>query len=289
MRLDFIIAGFSKCGTTALFSMLAKHESLFLPSRFKEPRFFNRENYEIYWNLYANLFYTAKANTLIGEGSISYSESEFALLSAKRIRKHFPKIKIIFIARDPVTRLESSYREMHNSGSDWGIRCPGSIEKALISMPNMLNDTKYWEILTIYESYFPKEQLLVIFQEELKQNPKMVLEHCCQFLDISSQDLDTMLIKDKNQGEAKYYDTIEFREARQSIEFSRAVSKINVSVQNQFLPGLNMRQVFGKKGINWSEGAKKQVVESLGQQPFTFLSKYGKAPLLWNKYLQFID
>ncbi|MEL7251465.1 MAG: sulfotransferase [Bacteroidota bacterium] len=292
MHLDFVVAGFSKCGTTALCSLLAEHPNVFMPPRFKEPRFFNRPDFALYWNWYRDLFYTAPATALLGEGSVSYTESEFAEVCIQRLVKHFPKIKIILIARDPVDRVESSYREMHNSGTDWGIEAAFSIEEALQQMPNMLKDSRYWEITKLYQKYLPKEQLLVLFQEDLKVQSDKVLEQCYQFLKIDAHTTHNSDSKRLNQGQNKYYDTPKLRALRDSDqhpEAAQASYKILTSIENQFMPALNLRKPFGKTPHEWSPAAKALLLQSLRDGPEQFLSEFGKPLSFWPRYLAFTE
>lgn len=291
MKLHFVIAGFSKCGTTSLCSMLLTHPHLFMPPRAKEPRFFSRKDYSFYWDWYQNLFYTAPANALLGEGSVSYTEYEFALVCVQRLVEHFPEIKIILIARDPVGRIESSYREMHNSGSGWGVHCPFNIQDALAKLPNMLNDTKYGEILCLYQQYFPKKNILVLFQEDLKSNPKVVLQQCFNFLGVEPMPFVPLEKKNLNQGADKYYDTPNLRELRKvrlHPKGPKVFFRIPVSVQNQFMPQLNLRKAFGKEQLEWSRDAREHLVRVLGDGPEKFLAQHGKALSFWPRYAEFL-
>ncbi len=292
MQLHFVVAGFSKCGTTSLCSMLNAHPNLFIPPRMKEPQFFNRKDYLFFWNWYRNLFYTAPADALLGEGSTSYTGKEFASVSIRRIVKYFPDIKIIIIARDPVSRLESSYRQMHNNGTDWGIHCPFNIEEALIQLPNMLEDTNYYEILQIYLQHLSENQLLVLFQEDLKSHPDLVLKKCFDFFGVKSIAINHLKNKQLNLGENKYYDTAKLRDLQNIMLHpvtARASSQISVAVRDQFLPQLELRQPFGKDKIEWSKGARKCLVQALDEVPFKFLEKFGKDHSFWPRYTQFFN
>src|SRR3972149_1617207 len=114
MKLDFVVPGFSKCGTTTLCSLLGEHPDIFIPAM-KEPNFFVKW-YGNGWDWYEGLFVQARADQLWGDGSTGYSTTRIIDLSCRRILEHFPDTKFIFIARNPVKRLESSFREFHHSG-----------------------------------------------------------------------------------------------------------------------------------------------------------------------------
>lgn len=291
MKLDFIVAGFSKCGTTSLCNMLKEHPNLFMPPR-KEPRIFSAKDYPLLWSWYQNLFFAAPADALLGEGSVTYSEYEFAYDSIKRIHRHFPKIKIILIARDPVDRIESSYREMHHSGIEWGVDCAYTIEEALVQIPNMLEDTKYGEILDIYHQFIPKENILVLFQEDLKSQTEAVLEECFSFLGVKSVSFQLLKKKQLNQGTDKFYDTPKFRELRDEVlhpKTAHAASLIPVAVLNQFIPQLNLRKAFGREQLEWSAAAKEHALRVLGNGSRDFLTKHDKDISFWPRYARFLN
>ncbi len=289
MKLHFVVAGFSKCGTTTLCSMMAEHPKLFMPTRFKEPRFFDKKDYSLHWDWYQSLFYTAPADALLGEGSVSFAEAEFADLSLKRLVKHFPKVKIILIARDPMDRIESSYREMHNSGTDWGVHCPYNIEDALVKFPNMLRDTMYKEIFETFKKYLPLQQILVLFLEDLKANEKEVLDQCFNFLGVPF--MSTVGIKKKhlNEGTKKYYDTPKLRELKFNPNSGMADHNIPAKVLNQFMPQLNLRKPFGKEKLEWSPKACKLLVDALGGGPEIFLNQFQKDISFWPRYASLLN
>ena len=291
MKLSFLVAGYSKCGTTTLCSLLTSHPQLFIPPRFKEPRFFIDDAYQLRWQWFSNLFHQASADMLLGEGTVAYSEWEFAEDCCKRIKRTFPDVKIMLIARDPIDRLESSFREMHSSGPDWALDCPFDIKDALLDLPNMLNDTQYYQILSIYQQHFQAEQLLILFQEDLKSNPQQVLERCFKFLGVEPNSVNSLEDRQLNRATDKFYDTKRLRELRNlklHPEGTPHLRKIPTYLQNQFLPQLNLRKPFEKKKLNWSEEAKGLVVGKLGRGPEQFLQAQGKDLSFWPRYHSFL-
>ncbi|MHC4178113.1 MAG: sulfotransferase, partial [Planctomycetota bacterium] len=70
MKLDFLVAGFGKCGTTSLCSALADHPDIFIPKR-KETAFF-AFNHKRGWCWYESHFEDAHALQILGEGSGFY-------------------------------------------------------------------------------------------------------------------------------------------------------------------------------------------------------------------------
>lgn len=291
MKLNFLVAGFSKCGTTTLCSMLMSHPQLFIPPRFKEPRFFVDDNYVRKWQWFIDLFHEAAADMLLGEGTVSYSEYSFAKDCCRRIKEVFPDIKIILIARDPIDRLESSFREMHSSGPDWGLDCSFDIHDALLDLPNMLDDTRYFEILSIYHDFFQKEQVLVLFQEELKSNPRQLMEQCFDFLGVDQRPLASLENKQLNRANEKFYDVQQLRDLRKVAIYPEAnltLHKMPSYIQNQIMPRLELRKPFQKKKLDWSKAAKQLVIDTLGAGPKQFLEAHGKELNFWPRYQSFL-
>ena len=103
---DFIIAGFSKCGTTALARNLDKHPDIKIGRLHDgkgELMFFNdKKRWEKGYKWYFNHFNAACA----GDKTPSYVYTSECM---ERIANILPEIKLIFCVRNPVDRLISWY------------------------------------------------------------------------------------------------------------------------------------------------------------------------------------
>lgn len=104
MRLDFIVPGAQKSGTTALHYFLSKHSQIALPER-QEMHFFDDE--EIFsrqpvdYELLHRAFGRVSKDAVIGEVTPSYLYWEPAL---ERIRNYNPQIKLVILLRNPIDR-----------------------------------------------------------------------------------------------------------------------------------------------------------------------------------------
>ncbi len=186
MNIDFLVPGFSKCGTTTLCSLLQDHPDVYIP-KMKEPGFLAKADFAKHGqDLYESFFTDSTREAILGEGSSWYTNIEFEEVSRQNIVKHFPDVKLIFLARDPVMRIESSFREYHHSGGKFDIECPFDLEEALRCYPNIINDTLYWSRIQNYLPYFSERQILVLFLENLVSNPVRELVRCFEFLGIDS-------------------------------------------------------------------------------------------------------
>ena len=174
-QLDFLIVGAQKSGSTSLRAFLEEQKKdIFILNR--ELHFWNRNGqYQdgAGLNAYLENFAEAKPNQIKGEKSPSYLVSKEA---PERIHKHFPKVKIIAILRNPIDRAYSAY---------WHGRRVGAIEtsttfgeavrnyKVNQGKPygDMVTPGYYSEQIARYLSFFPLKQLHVIsFESTLTQS-----------------------------------------------------------------------------------------------------------------------
>ena len=122
---DFIIAGYQKCGTTALWKNLQQHPKIYMASRllhaipkYPEIDFFNERIKTSTWkrgfDWYKSLF---KEGFVCGEKSPSYH------VVAERLQRYLPDVKIIMSLRNPTDRAFSAYffyKKMLPESADWG-------------------------------------------------------------------------------------------------------------------------------------------------------------------------
>src|SRR5438874_9396950 len=110
MRLpDFIIGGAPRSGTTWLYHLLDRHPDVYMAAPVTpEPKFFLVDRlYEKGLAYYASQWFAGAGNSrLAGEKSTDYLESGAA---AKRIARDLPRVKLVFILREPVDRAYSNY------------------------------------------------------------------------------------------------------------------------------------------------------------------------------------
>ncbi len=180
MRPNFLIIGAQKCGTTSLFQLLGEHPDIRMCSK-KEPHFFSYDqHYERGMAWYESLYADCQGAQAAGEASPSYSVHSRWPKAAERIARDLPDIRIIYIVRHPIARLESSW--MHEARMGRGV---GSYERDLRMPANThLETTRYWKQLDVYRQLIPDSRILLLFLEDLKAHPQPVLERCFTFLGV---------------------------------------------------------------------------------------------------------
>lgn len=182
-NVDFIGIGAYKCGTTWLAGIAAQHPEICFSS-IKEVNYFNRKSRKDVLNRsfdmpleYYRSFWPKNipANNKVGEFSPAYFCDKEA---PKKIKKYFPKVKLIVVLRDPVERAFSHYLFDKNTRSD-------SFKKAVKTYEFLLKNSKYYENLKKYYDLFPKSQIKAFLFDDIKSNPEKVTKEFYKFINVN--------------------------------------------------------------------------------------------------------
>ena len=212
---NLFVIGASKCGTTTLWNILSQHSDIFMSLQ-KEPWFFSFNDYKKRMGWYISLFHTVKNEKFIGEASPIYSETTLIPELPERIHSFNPEAKIIYIVREPIDRLKSVWRQTLSSGhwqknkykdyTDVNVPLmPKKFEKAIFEYPPFLEATRYWTHLNNYRKFYKDSQILLLFFEDLKNDPEMVYKTMCNFLEIEPE-IKPETLKKKNTSKGKVQD-----------------------------------------------------------------------------------
>jgi len=203
---DFLIIGAQKAGTTALYAYLRQHPQITGPS-WKEVSFFDRHyaHGEAWYR--GNFPNTLRARGLVGEASPSYL---FHPLAPGRVAAMVPDAKLVALVRNPVDRAFSHYQ--HEVALD---REPLSFEDALEAEDERLRGEeermradpayfsrawwdytyrargRYAEQLERWLAVFPREQLLIVPNEDLDAEPAQTHALVLEFLGALPHRLDS--------------------------------------------------------------------------------------------------
>jgi hypothetical protein len=278
VRINFLVPGFSKCGTTTLCALLAQHPEIYIPE-LKEPWYFSSTDFPAREADYIQHFTPALPGQLLGEGSVNYSGFEREDISIARIRDNNPDCRFIFIARNPLRRIESSYREMHHSGVKFGLNAPYSLAENLQRFPQMIRDSMFFERISKYVDAFGKEAIRVLFLEDLNRRPQQELQKCFSHLgvDVGFQVKEEMRL---NKGSSKYYDTRILRYIRSKPWSGFKLARLNPEQQDRLLQPLRLRRPFTQP-VQWDESASAMVRDSVLPDAKKFLTAFGKNADFW--------
>lgn len=190
-RVQFIIAGVQKGGTSALFEYLRAMPDVQMPS-IKEAHHFDDETVD--WtdpdhHAYHALF--ADDQRLRGEATPIYS---YWPNSLERIARYNPAMRIILLFRDPIERAWSHWKMEYAKGKErelfaWCIR-----EGRARLSPGDPSAPGHHRVFSYVErgfyatqtnrlfSLFPREQCLLLRSEDLQADPNAQLANICRFL-----------------------------------------------------------------------------------------------------------
>jgi hypothetical protein len=175
---SFIIIGAMKSGTTSLFHYLASDPQL-VPSSIKEPNFFvASKNWEKGLNWYKGLF--IGGGNLAFEASTNYTKRHHFPGVPEQIYQVIPKIKLIYLLRDPIERLISHYVYRYAHG--WESR---SLSEAVNENSGYIKTSSYYYQIQAYLEYFNKNQILILKSDDLRKKPEETLGRIYDFLHIS--------------------------------------------------------------------------------------------------------
>ena len=200
MKPNFLIVGAPKCGTTAMWRYLNQHPDVFLSPRkdihyfgsdlaFRRRSRFTRQEYEA--------FFSDCTEQSCGEASVWYLHSKKA---AQEIYNYNPKMKIIIMLRDPIQLMYAHYTQMRlNALGDEDLP---TFSQALEAEParkrgeqipknnSIVSALFYTDIGTLsvqiqrYLDIFPREQVLFLFQEDMKTKMPTLYKDTLSFLGV---------------------------------------------------------------------------------------------------------
>ena len=192
-----IIGGTGKAGTTSVFNYLSSHPQI-CAAILKEPGFFLDRDYPIdrICQFEEGLDKYEKIFTHCPPGSIRLEATPFYLYSEGtplRIKRSIPDVKLLFILREPISFLFSTYRYGKQLGN---IPVKTTFEqyvsnqfKKLEGRTNAYNTLslsmgRYSTFLKPYFSMFGKERIMVAFYEDLIKNTNEFIQRICTFVKI---------------------------------------------------------------------------------------------------------
>ncbi len=174
---NFLVIGAEKSGTTWLKHVLNEHPDIFVPP-IKEVHFFDKdENFEKGIKWYSS-FFAENREKCCGEITPGYLAN--SSISAQRIRKMFPEVKIIAILRNPVDRAISNYNMLFAAGIESRL-----IDEVLRPGDPLVDKGKYKEKLKPFFENFPRDSILIHNYDDLSLNPSGIIASIEEFLGLT--------------------------------------------------------------------------------------------------------
>jgi hypothetical protein len=176
----FLLVGAMKAGTTSLYHYLKVHPQVAMP-RYKAPEFFVAEaNWHRGVEWYRRQFPPVGPEVLaIGEASNAYSKYPRFGGVPKRVASLLPDARLLYVVRDPLSRIRSHYQTRVADGSE---RQP--LGDAVFSDPIYLDYSRYALQVEQYLEHFPREQLLVVTSEDLRESRDATMRRVYEFIGV---------------------------------------------------------------------------------------------------------
>lgn len=205
-RVDFVVAGVQKAGTTALHHVIAKHPEVALP-RDQALHFFDKEeNFkgEPDYNVLLGNFDPQRRWTIAGEVTSDYT---FWKPAMERIARYNPRMKIIISLRNPADRAFSHWnmRRAKDQDPDDFLEAIKRDRSAPIedfsreySRFNYVARGMYSHQIERVFKFFPREQALVIKYENYRRDYSGTTDSVFDFLGIRR--IDAPRNKERNVG-----------------------------------------------------------------------------------------
>ena len=175
--LYFVAVGPQRTGSTWLHEVLEYHPSIKLPSAIKETMYFDRY-YHKGNSWLRSQFENSSDSRLSGEVGPSYFGSKDAL---ERIKLDHPNCKIIISIRNPVEHAYSMYLHEHSKG-----RIKGTLSEVIIKNPDRLRTGSYDKWIPLWQSAFGKDNVCLVWMDQIRINPRMTYRLICEFLEVST-------------------------------------------------------------------------------------------------------
>lgn len=203
MRVHFAIVGAQKCGTSALAAFLGQHPEICMAPA-KEVHFFDSAAERLTPPEKRDIAYHAEFPNYTGQPIVGEATPVYMFLPhvPPRMRSYNPDFKLICLLRDPADRALSHYamsvaKGLEHRGPVAAFLLEGP--RLLCSRPEDIGPDKPWrchsyrarglyshQIVRLLR-YFPRKQLLVLTQEELREHHAETLVRVFRFLGVRDE------------------------------------------------------------------------------------------------------
>jgi hypothetical protein len=173
VRPDFLFIGPDKTGSSWLHSVLRQHPQCQVPTC-KDLYFYDRyyhRGYSWYERQFGPLRPGVRA---LGELSHDYL---FSVQACERIAKDLPGVRLLCCLRDPCERSFSHYLYLRRNG-----RTKLPFQRAIEACPELVEHSLYGKHLARYFALFPREQIKILFFENLQADAAAFAREILSFL-----------------------------------------------------------------------------------------------------------
>jgi len=191
-RPNLLGIGAAKSGTTWLAGVLAHHPDIFVHPQ-------KELNALVYGDLddrleeYAAYFDQGRAARVRCDFSVRYLASLPATAAAARL---VPDAKLLLVVRNPVDQVQSHYWHLRrqNFHQDERVADPPDLFGALERYPQLLLEPAlYGKHVERWLEVFPRDRLLILDSQDLRDDPDGMLSRICAFLEVGRFDFSSAM------------------------------------------------------------------------------------------------
>lgn len=188
------LIGVQKAATSSLYNWISQHPEVCGPESLKDIPFFFDDNLYNKGNNFLTKVYRRHftGEKIILQGNVNYIFFKKALI---HIQEFNPYAKFILVLRNPIDRAVSAYNYSVQRGIESRqITTAFSEENSLMQTHDLIAQSDfgykahglYYKQISQFLEYFKREQLCILFFEDLKNNPQHTLKEVYNFLGIDA-------------------------------------------------------------------------------------------------------
>ncbi|MCB1986464.1 MAG: sulfotransferase [Burkholderiales bacterium] len=278
MKINFIGIGAQKCASTWIHRVLSDHPEVNVYPG-KEIDFFS-VYFDRGYQWYERQLNDIGKTKAVGEVSTSYfTDSD----SPARVFGYNPDMRIILSLRDPIERAYSHHlhevRLQHITGKNL------TFEAGLENNPMYLLQSRYSLHLKRWLEAFPINQILVLFQENIRDDPFKQSRRLYQFLELSDAHHSEFINKKVNKSQRAKYPGIE-NFTQYAGQLGRALGAGNFVEKiknNNWIRRLRQSNVVDLRQIipSIQPSTRKHLQELLADDMFELSRQLGRTDLPW--------
>lgn len=219
---NFLIIGAEKAGTSSLYQYLRAHPQVFMPDQ-KELDFFVEDmNWNRGLDWYERQFEAAGDALAIGEASTNYTVYPILRGVPARIAEVLPDSRLIYLVRHPIERM-ISYAMMTLV---IGERKRSFTDEQLLTNVRYLDQSRYAMQIEQYLEFFPRDRLLIVKSEDLRDARRPTMERVFAFLGVDGNSIPQNLDVEYNAARSKAWSKNMRAVRPTTLTMSRALRRI---------------------------------------------------------------
>ncbi len=248
---NFLVIGAMKAGTTSLFRYLSEHPDIVMPWS-KELDFFSNDEV---WGRGLS-WYEAQfqgQGSAVGEASPNYAKRHLFPDTASRIIATLPDVRLIYLVRDPIERLQSMYVDMLAYGGE-----TRPLEEAVRADPDYILTSCYGFQLEPFLAEIDRDRVLVLRTGRLRQDRIETVGKAYRFLGVVDDHIPSGIDDDANTRAEKRVPT---KAGRRLLEQSRYRSTVDADTRWSSLHDRLLTRPPRRSDVALSPGLRSELAE----------------------------